>query len=586
MQNNPVRFLFIPSLVVLSVNLQTPTLKNKLFTVAQLQFLPAENRQYHMELKDLNFSSCCMDADTLVSDIANQFNKNPGLSGVILTKQGHFTGILSRDRCFEALGRPFGIEIYSRRTGIEFYRQIGVPALILDAATSVQVAVKTALSRKPEDIYDPIVLRLNDHGYGLIDMHTILLAQSELMENLYEEVQLLSTKDPLTNINNRRGFLEAAEPAISTALDHQSDLSAFMVDIDHFKIVNDIYGHFVGDRVICAVAAECQKSIRHTDLLGRFGGEEFMVLLPNTPLETAQFVAERVRSRIENLMIYVDGYQISVTVSIGICSMKDSRESLDHLLTQTDQAMYAAKWSGRNQIITWDALLSQKLRQNGSILETFGDDPARNWFYSHNGATRIYDETIEGWAHALELRDKEAEGHAKRVSNMAVELAGRVGVNEEQLVDIRRGALLHDIGKIAVPDNILFKPGALTEEEWELMRKHPVYAYELLSPIAYLKNSIDIPYCHHEHWDGSGYPRGLKETEIPLSARIFTIIDVWDALSTDRCYRPAWPPDEVKQYIQNESGKLFDPDIVPIFLTILDEKAHLSATKETAENFV
>ena len=538
-----------------------------------------------MELKDLNHSSCCLDAETPVGDIANHFNKNPGLSGIILTKHDRFIGILSRERCFEALGRPYGIEIYSRRSGLEFYRQIGAPALILDATTTIQEAVKTALVRKPDEIYDPIVLRFSDHSYGLIDMHTILLAQSELMESLYEEVQQLSIKDPLTNISNRRGFLEAAEPAINTALDHHADLSAFMVDIDHFKIINDIYGHFVGDRVICAVAAECQKSIRQTDLLGRFGGEEFMVLLPNTPLETAQIVAERVRARIENLVIYVDGHEIAVTVSIGVCNMKDSRESLDHLLTQTDQAMYAAKWSGRNQVITWDSVMIKKSLQGNSNSDIFGEDLGQRWFYSRNGATRIYDETIEGWAHALELRDKETEGHAKRVSSMAVELARRLGVKEEQLVDIRRGALLHDIGKIAIPDNILFKPGELTEEEWILMRKHPVHAYELLSPIAYLQNAIDIPYCHHEHWDGSGYPRGLKETEIPLSARIFTIIDVWDALSTDRCYRPAWQPEEVRRYIENEAGKLFDPGIVPVFLNLLDEKIRLSL-KELADNLV
>jgi putative nucleotidyltransferase with HDIG domain len=186
-------------------------------------------------------------------------------------------------------------------------------------------------------------------------------------------------------------------------------------------------------------------------------------------------------------------------------------------------------------------------------------------------AARVYDETVEGWARALELRDKEAKGHVERVTSLAVKLARKLGFNEKELVDIRRGAMLHDIGKIGIPDSILFKPDQLTVEEWEIMKKHPVYAYEMLSPITFLQSILDIPYCHHEHWDGNGYPRGLKGEGIPLSARVFTIIDVWDALSSDRCYRPAWKRDSIVEYMISQSGKIFDPQISPQFLELIDE---------------
>jgi PAS domain S-box-containing protein/putative nucleotidyltransferase with HDIG domain len=180
-----------------------------------------------------------------------------------------------------------------------------------------------------------------------------------------------------------------------------------------------------------------------------------------------------------------------------------------------------------------------------------------------------YDATIEGWSRALDLRDKETEGHTQRVTVMAVRLAREMGISEEDLVHIRRGALLHDIGKMGVPDGILHKPDKLTEEEWKKMQAHTTFAYEMLSPIRFLRLAIDIPYCHHEKWDGTGYPRGLKGDVIPLPARIFAIVDVWDALRSDRVYRKALPENEVRDYIRAQSGKHFDPAVVEAFLAML-----------------
>lgn len=185
---------------------------------------------------------------------------------------------------------------------------------------------------------------------------------------------------------------------------------------------------------------------------------------------------------------------------------------------------------------------------------------------SYKELTTAYESTIEGWSRALDFRDKETEGHSKRVTDIALQIAREIGMSEEELVHVRRGALLHDIGKLGVPDSILFKPGKLNEEEWELMKKHPVIAYELLSPITFLHGAIDIPYCHHEKWDGTGYPQGLKAGEIPLAARIFALVDVWDALRSDRPYRPAWSVERTRDYIASLKGIQFDPELVGIFL--------------------
>ena len=181
-----------------------------------------------------------------------------------------------------------------------------------------------------------------------------------------------------------------------------------------------------------------------------------------------------------------------------------------------------------------------------------------------------YDTTIEGWSRALDLRDEGTEGHTERVTDMTEQLARAMGVEESQIVHIHRGALLHDMGKMGIPDSILLKRDALSREEWDIMRRHPLYAYEMLSPIIYLRKALDIPYCHHEKWDGTGYPRGLKGDQIPLAARIFAVVDVWDATTSDRPYRQAWTEEQTREYLLTQSGKHFDPQIIPVFLSILD----------------
>ncbi len=185
-----------------------------------------------------------------------------------------------------------------------------------------------------------------------------------------------------------------------------------------------------------------------------------------------------------------------------------------------------------------------------------------------------YDTTLEGWTHALELRDQETEGHARRVVEMTVALSRAMGVGEAELEHVRRGALLHDIGKMGIPDSVLLKPGTLDEREWEIMRRHPEYAYNLLEPIEYLRPVLDIPYCHHEKWDGSGYPRGFKGEEIPLVARIFAVVDVWDALRSDRPYRKAWDSERSYKHVQGLAGKHFDPEVVSVFLKMVDRDFH------------
>lgn len=195
---------------------------------------------------------------------------------------------------------------------------------------------------------------------------------------------------------------------------------------------------------------------------------------------------------------------------------------------------------------------------------------------SHFELEQAYDATIEGWTHALDLRDHETEGHTMRVTETALELARLLGVEEEKLVHMRRGGLLHDIGKLGVPDPILLKPGPLNEEEWKIMRMHPQFAYEWLAPIAYLRKAIEIPYSHHEKWDGSGYPRGLAGQAIPPTSRIFAVVDVWDALTSNRPYRRAWSYKKALEYIIKKSGSHFDPEVVKVFLEYITRQRSIA----------
>ena len=269
--------------------------------------------------------------------------------------------------------------------------------------------------------------------------------------------------------------------------------------------------------------------------------------------------------------------------------------SIQNFLTETISFSPEAHWADEDFACYYAVPLLAKGEVKG-VLEVFHRkvlNPNSEWFdflYMLAGQTAIaienatlfsslqrsnaelamaYDATIEGWSRALDLRDKETEGHSLRVTEMTLKLARTLGLRDHALAQIRWGALLHDIGKMGVPDGILLKPGPLTDDEWAIMKKHPTFAYEMLCPIHYLQQALDIPYCHHEKWDGSGYPRGLKGLQIPLAARIFAVVDVWDALKSDRPYRAGWTDEKVREHIRFSAGTHFDPQVVDAFLEIL-----------------
>ena len=270
------------------------------------------------------------------------------------------------------------------------------------------------------------------------------------------------------------------------------------------------------------------------------------------------------------LPIGISSFVVRPTSSFWFAGLTTAGYTLSSLLTR-----YAWEYNLTAVIalfalafMTWATatLLDNAITQNDKLLNDLQE--------SNREIKTAYETTLEGWSRALEIRDRETEGHAQRVTELTLRIARLVGFNEEELVHIQRGALLHDIGKLGIPDDILRKPGPLTEQETRIMRLHPQIAVDLLTSIEYLRPALNIPRYHHEKWDGTGYPHGLRGESIPLEARIFAIIDVYDALSSDRPYRKALPKAQVLEYIRSESGKHFDPMVVNIFIGEIQKNEH------------
>jgi diguanylate cyclase (GGDEF)-like protein/putative nucleotidyltransferase with HDIG domain len=414
----------------------------------------------------------------------------------------------------------------------------------------------------------------------------LILRQLELRD-ANDRLESLATTDGLTGLKNHRALQERLREEFDHALRYDTPLSVLMLDVDKFKEYNDAFGHPAGDAVLRQVAQVLQDTARACDVVARYGGEEFVVLLPEVDLEEAKTVAERLRHAVET----ATWPQRPVTLSIGASTLASTTLPADALLVDADAALYRSKHRGRNCVthvtdsveiepvkldaaLSYDGILQRPLVAQPAILGAAGATSA----LVRATLLQAYETTIVSWSRILNLKDMETEGHSERVNAMMVRLMQHLGFNEQEVRFARWGAWLHDIGKIAVPDSILHKPTPLTEDEWVIMRRHTTVAYEMLEAIEFLGPALEIPYCHHEKWDGSGYPRGLKGDQIPLMARLFAVIDVYDALTNDRPYRQAWPVERVKAYLQEQTGTHFDPRAVHAFLSMLKEPCTLLQT--------
>jgi len=366
---------------------------------------------------------------------------------------------------------------------------------------------------------------------------------------LYARAEQRSRIDELTGLFNRRHFEERLKEEIARHSRYGNLFSIFLLDLDSFKTYNDVYGHPSGDVLLSQIGKIIKSSIRDADQAFRYGGDEFVVVLPHTAVEDARVVADRVRETIAGEM---EKRGIAVTCSIGLACYPSDGVMAGELVTMADTALYFAKRTGGNRVYLSSKILAEPLEDAGI-------------YARRNGLSAIY-----ALVSAVEAKDPYTYGHSKRVNSYGVALAEAIGLSPEEVSRVSTAALLHDIGKIGVSDKVLSKKGKLTKEDWEAIKSHPRLGATIVGNIPNLLPCVGSILHHHERWDGAGYPDGLKGEQIPLESRILAIADSFEAMSSARPYRPALCGEKVLEELRRGAGAQFDPKLVRVFIGVIE----------------
>lgn len=373
-----------------------------------------------------------------------------------------------------------------------------------------------------------------------------------------EELRVLATSDPLTTCLNRRSFFEQFEQQWTKAKNTQSELCGMMVDIDFFKSINDTYGHSTGDEVLRETGRLLKELARPEDIVCRYGGEEFSILMPGLDLDAAAIFGERIR--IEMSMLKFDGF--TITTSIGLSSLSLGGKDPQDMLDQADKCLYVAKRNGRNQVVRFDNVPEDLVVDESKISRTKPSDIALS-----QGPEIPY-AAVSALVAALTYRDQQTGTHSNRVSTYAAMLAQKL-MRPKEVYVVEMAALLHDIGKVGVPDAILLKPGKLNDDEWKIMERHDKIGIEIISKSFKHQGLTDIIRCHHYKFGGEAAAKqDLIGESIPIGARILTIVDSFDAMVSDRPYRKGMPLEDALAELVRCSGTQFDPELVAVFVSM------------------
>lgn len=375
-----------------------------------------------------------------------------------------------------------------------------------------------------------------------------------------------ATTDRLTHVANRPMLLATLYEEVERAARYGRPLTVAFLDLDHFKPVNDTYGHEVGDTVLAQVASVLRQSVRRSDIIGRYGGEEFVILFPETTVDEATAVAEKLRLLVSKQRFSVgQGEEISVTVSIGLAGGHGQRLRVDDLLRDADAAMYAAKSLGRDQTYVFAEMDDDSARIPRAPISKAARAAAAEV------ADRGRQAAEAALASVIMPLPHYGGGPSSLIATIAIELARKLDLPDAEVERIRVASLLHDIGKVGVPDEILDKPGPLSPDEWQSVVQHPRIGEEILNRVAAVKDAAAIILHHHERYSGHGYPHGLRGADIPLGARIVAIADAYDAMLSDRPYRKAIGHEAAVAELRAQAGIQFDPDLVELFCSSFAE---------------
>ena len=376
----------------------------------------------------------------------------------------------------------------------------------------------------------------------------------EIENNISRQLALMANTDEITGLNNLRFFLERLKTGVVAAVKNREPLSLILLDINNFKKYNEIHGHFCGDLILRKMAILLQQDIPPGAEIARFGGDEFSIILPGFSLEEAAAVAGRLQDTVTELGALGEmGLSDELTVSAGVANLPVHATDYRALLLAADEALYSSKVTGNSKVQVYLGVL-EKIRQLVAANE------------------REMVNSLSVFMTLINVRDRYTYGHSERVAYYIKEFASHLGMEEELIRLLEYGSFLHDIGKLETPREILNKKGALTAEEWAVLRRHPQWGAEMLRPIGLLEPVIPMVLYHHENYDGTGYPEGLQGEDIPYFARILRIVDSFDAMQTFRPYHQPLPREEILLELEKGSGKEYDPQLVGSFMEMLQQK--------------
>jgi len=376
---------------------------------------------------------------------------------------------------------------------------------------------------------------------------------------LYQQARLTSLTDALTGVGSRKLLEDKLQTECARAKRYERPFSVAIIDLDNFKTINDILGHAAGDDALVQLAACMKRQKRTPDVLTRYGGDEFVILLPETKAEDAVTLMERLRSKIHEIKL---GSEVSMTVSCGIAESKSDDSNLARdIMRRADIALYEAKSAGRDCVKVWDKTMSKSVDVNDLELEKIKRLQRRIIGLSEQ-AEAMFVQSIWGLVQALEAKDSYAKKHSENVTHYCLGIGRTMGIASRQLEVIRRAAMIHDIGKIGVPDTILSKPGRLTPRERSIVEQHPLIAVRILEKMTFLEQEVKLVRHHHEKWNGQGYPDRLSGDSIGLGARVMAVADAFDALTSNRSYRNPRSVAEAMTILADSKGYDFDPKVV------------------------
>ncbi|MDD5291663.1 MAG: PAS domain S-box protein [Candidatus Omnitrophica bacterium] len=386
-----------------------------------------------------------------------------------------------------------------------------------------------------------------------------------------EKLESLALKDTLTELYNKRYILERLNSEFERAKRSFSPLSLLQIDLDYFKSINDTYGYDFGDKVLIQVAKLLRSELRANDVIARWAGEEFMIILPEIDRENAILVSKKLIRVLEHKGFGDEKNVVNLKCSIGVVSYpEDPLFNPKEMIEAVEKSVFKVKTSGGDGVGSYihgfmkdedKTAISEKDRLLKALKEKMS-------FFAVKGEDSIL-EAVYSLSKSLELKDHTTRQHSEKTVHYAVKLAQKFDLSEREVENVRRAAVLHDIGKIGIPDKILLKKGPLTKAEFEIVKQHPKIAADIMSVVEFLSESTPFVLHHHEKYDGTGYPDGLKGEEIPLGARIVSIVDVYEALTENRPYRKAFSKEEAIKIIQDSSGTQFDPKIAEAFLELI-----------------